>query len=477
MKKYLLLVLFAILMVSCSKNEVQISGTLKNASPLDRIELINVSSASSLPIMNIGVDAKGNFSATPKIEEGGIYLITYARQMNFIYLKKGDNIKITADATEFPRKMKILGDGEKNNEFLTQMQSYIEDYMSKIDMQLMSKSEKEFIAAVKKIQTDVDKKIEEVKSKTKPDSEVVEWKSSEMKVTLLMIIEQYAAMHGAATGNPNFKPSAEFTKYQDSLKGDEKKWIKTLPTYRSYLLIKNQEGFTNFMNTLQNKEISTTEAFVKYLEGKKDIDQYTKDHLIAFVATQYDLQPQHPRIKQVMEEVVNKSIKDSQIKKELEKVKLAIQGIEVGQKAPSVDLVNNKGEKVSLSKYEGKPSVLIFYASWNPYVSESLTPSVKQLATQYGGKVNLVMINLDDTEDQFKKTEAAMFKGLKVESLYAKNGMNSETADKFGIYGFKLPSAVVIDKDGKVASPATIGNIDMQIVDALNKLSQPTAKK
>ncbi|MEJ8590908.1 TlpA family protein disulfide reductase [Riemerella anatipestifer] len=476
MKKYLLLVLFAILMVSCSKNEVQISGTLKNASPLDRIELINVSSASSLPIMNIGVDAKGNFSATPKIEEDGIYLITYARQMNFIYLKKGNNIKITADATEFPRKMKILGDGEKNNEFLTQMQSYIEDYMSKIDMQLMSKSEKEFIAAVKKIQTDVDKKIEEVKSKTKPDSEVVEWKSSEMKVTLLMITEQYAAMHGAATGNPNFKPSAEFTKYQDGLKGDEKKWIKTLPTYRSYLLIKNQEGFTSFMNTLQNKEISTTEAFVKYLEGKKDIDQYTKDHLIAFVATQYDLQPQHPRIKQVME-VVNKSIKDSQIKKELEKVKLAIQGIEVGQKAPSVDLVNNKGEKVSLSKYEGKPSVLIFYASWNPYVSESLTPSVKQLATQYGGKVNLVMINLDDTEDQFKKTEAAMFKGLKVESLYAKNGMNSEAADKFGIYGFKLPSAVVIDKDGKVASPAAIGNIDMQIVDALNKLSQPTAKK
>ncbi len=118
MKKYLLLVLFAILMVSCSKNEVQISGTLKNASPLDRIELINVSSASSLPIMNIGVDAKGNFSATPKIEEDGIYLITYARQMNFIYLKKGDNIKITADATEFPRKMKILGDGEKTMSFL-----------------------------------------------------------------------------------------------------------------------------------------------------------------------------------------------------------------------------------------------------------------------------------------------------------------------------------------------------------------------
>ncbi|MEJ1853221.1 redoxin domain-containing protein, partial [Escherichia coli] len=83
-------------------------------------------------------------------------------------------------------------------------------------------------------------------------------------------------------------------------------------------------------------------------------------------------------------EVVSKSIKDSQIKKELEKVKLAMQGIEVGQEAPSVDLVNNKGEKVSLSKYEGKPSVLVFYASWNPYVSESLTPSVKQLVTQYG---------------------------------------------------------------------------------------------
>ena len=61
MKKYFLLVLFAVFAISCSKKDLVLTGKLHNPAPLSRIELIDVSSVATLPIANIGIDEKGNF--------------------------------------------------------------------------------------------------------------------------------------------------------------------------------------------------------------------------------------------------------------------------------------------------------------------------------------------------------------------------------------------------------------------------------
>ena len=43
-------------------------------------------------------------------------------------------------------------------------------------------------------------------------------------------------------------------------------------------------------------------------------------------------------------------------------------------------------------------------------------------------------------------------KGIPGTNLYGEGGLNSQVAKDFGIYGFKLPSFIVLDKDGKIAS-------------------------
>ena len=74
MKKYFLLIVFALLAVSCS-NKVEIKGKVNNGNPLDRIEVIEASGVATLPIINLGVNPKGEFQGEVEIPRNGMYVI------------------------------------------------------------------------------------------------------------------------------------------------------------------------------------------------------------------------------------------------------------------------------------------------------------------------------------------------------------------------------------------------------------------
>lgn len=63
MKKVLWFLLLAMTIVSCSK-KTEVSGKIANASPLERIEFIEASGVTALPLINIPVSPKGNFPAS-----------------------------------------------------------------------------------------------------------------------------------------------------------------------------------------------------------------------------------------------------------------------------------------------------------------------------------------------------------------------------------------------------------------------------
>ena len=96
---------------------------------------------------------------------------------------------------------------------------------------------------------------------------------------------------------------------------------------------------------------------------------------------------------------------------------------------------------------------------------------MKEMVKFYGTKINFAFVNLDDTQDQFKKTANAMFKDIKGVNFYGENGMKAEIIKQFAVYGFKMPNFVILDKDGKVSSRTFFNIGDPQFVDALNKAS------
>lgn len=472
MKKYFLLILLAVFAVSCSK-KVEVTGKVTGGSPLERIEFTEASGVATLPLVNMGVDKNGNFSGSFEAPKDGMYVLDYAGKQNLIYLKKGQNLNISGEAGLFPNEFKIEGDAKNNNEFLQNIQEFMRTYTQNLNMQeMMQKDEKSFLAAIKKIQTDIEKEIDQQAEATKADAEVVEWKKNDVKVGILSVLPQFSMFKKQMEGNPGFKVSKAFTDYENSLQTDKDALVKEHPAYRNYLLSKMQEDFQKYATANAKENTTTGELFSNYIKKREDLSQTIKDYLMSFVLSS-ELNPDATKEQQEkLNKIINEDIKDASIKEDLKKVQFAISGPKTGESAPDFSLIKQDDKKVSVSDFKGKPTVLMNYASWSPYIQESTLPILKQMINFYKGKANFVFVNFDDSKEQFKKTSTALFKGVDGTNVYAMDGLNGKFAKDYGIYGFKLkPTYVIIDKDGKVASK-TIFNLGAgDFVTTLDKLT------
>ena len=473
MSKYFMMLMVALVTLSCSK-KVEVAGNFAGGSPLERIEFIEASGVATLPLANIGVDSKGSFSGSFDAPKDGMYIMSYAGKTAMIYLKGGQKLNISGKAENFPAQFTITGDAKNNNDFLKNIQEFIQGYATKINVgEMVTKKEDQFITAIQKIKTDIEKNIDDSAKKTSADSEVVQFKKDELNASLLGLLNQYEVAHPQATQNPSYKPSANLIKLEADWNKDSERLVKNHPVYRNYLLQKYNTEFQTFQAANdKNKTSLDSETFAKFLDTKKDLSQVTKDYLLAFVLASGDVSPNTtPENSLKIAKLIDEKIKDATIKKDLQRISFVIEGPKVGDAFSSASLMGADGKTSKLSEAKAKPTLVMFYTSWNPYISERTVPVLKEVVNFYKSKVDFTFVNLDDTKDQFTKTSSALLKGIPGTNLYAENGLSSQLAKDLGLYGFKLPSFALIDKNGKFASRFFFDLGDPAFVTAMDKIS------
>jgi thiol-disulfide isomerase/thioredoxin len=480
MKKYLLLFIIAVFAMSCSK-KVEVKGKVTGGSPLERIEFIEASGVATLPLTNIGVNNDGSFSGSFEAPKNGMYVISYGGKQNLVYLKGGQTLNISGNSMTFPNEYVITGDAKKNNDFFLATQKYLTNYAQTVNMrELMTKDEKTFVQGMEKVQKDVEKNIEENVKKFSPDNEVVKWKKNDIASTILSVMSQYEMMKGQMSGNPSFKVSKVFTDFENKLQENKDEMVKENPAYRSYILSKMSPDFQKYAEAKSKgkTDVTTSELFTQFLKDKKDLSQTTKDYLLAFVMAQSDIHPGMPaKVADKIKKIIDEDIKDATIKSDLGKIQVAVNGIKIGEVAPDAPLIKQDGKAYKLSENKGKPYMLFFYASWNPYISEATVPVLKEISNFYKSKMNFVFVNVDDTKEQFIKTSNSLLKGIQATNVYGEGGLSSDIAKKYGVYGFKLPCFVIIDKDGKIASRSFVNLGEPELVTILDKLTGLSAPK
>lgn len=114
--------------------------------------------------------------------------------------------------------------------------------------------------------------------------------------------------------------------------------------------------------------------------------------------------------------------------------------------APDFRMLTEDGEEVRLSDFQGKPTVVNFWASWCPPCKNEL-PHFEAAYKEYGEQVNFVMLDLADgyqeTEEAAKNYVASQFFTFPVyfDSM-------AEGAYAYGT--FSIPVTVVITADGRL---------------------------
>ena len=473
MSKYFFMLMIAFVAMSCSK-KVEVTGNFAGGSPLERIEFIEASGVATLPLMNIGVDSKGSFSGSFEAPKDGMYIMTYAGKQGMIYLKGGQKLNISGQAEAFPGKFTVTGDAKKNNDFIQEALTQIQAYAAQINVgEMVSKDEATFLKEVEKVRGELEKRIDAAAKKNSPDSDVIQWKKDEMNASILGLMSQYEMNHGQASGKADFKVSKNFTDAELKLKKDNDRMLKNQPIYRNYLLGKLSQEFQTYA-TENNKsgEETSSVLFSQFLDTKKEVPQLEKDYLLAFVMSNSDINPSTtPENAVKINKIISEKIKDAEIKKDLERIQFVLSGPKMGEAIASSPLVKEDGSAFKLTDNKAKPAMIMFYASWNPYINEATVPVLKEVAKFYQSKLDFIYVNLDDTKDQFVKTSKAMLQGMPGTNVYADGGMNSQIAKDLGIYGFKLPSFIMIDKEGKVASKFFYNLGDPELITILDKLT------
>lgn len=470
MKKLFAIALLSILLLSCSK-KIDVSAKITGGSPLERLEFVDASGVGTLPLTNIGIDKNGMYTGSFQAPKDGLYMLNIGNAEDYIYLKGGQKLNFSADLRDFNNTLKITGDAQKNNDFLKQSSEQIGKYVQGLQMEkLWESSETEFLKSAKKIYDDVNKKLEEVAKKTGADQAVLNYKKDEITASILGLMSQYEIKYPMIKQNPSFKTSKAFKDYEKDLQKDNDKLVKEQPIYRNYLLNKMSTDYQVFTSAKKSQKMPETNSalFSEYLDSRKDLSQITKDYLLAFIMAQYDINTQmEPKNAEKLNTLIDNKIKNTEVKKDLQKLMFALQGPKIGTPAPETPLVQQDGKSYNLTDLKGKPTLVVFYTSWVPYFNESNVPLLKEMSNFYKAKMNFAAINLDDTKDQFVKTSNAMMKGLPIKNLYAENGLSSKTAENWGIYSFKLPTIALIDKDGKMlktyfnlADPALVAEMD-----------------
>ncbi len=135
-------------------------------------------------------------------------------------------------------------------------------------------------------------------------------------------------------------------------------------------------------------------------------------------------------------------------------------------KAPDFALKALDGKTAVLSKNDGKPTIINFWASWCPPCKVEM-PYIQKAYEKYGDQVNFMMVNLTAMDDKAK------MKQFLKEGSYNFPVLLDETGKVGEMYqAFSIPTTYIVDENGIIISHVMGAMSDDQLTEIMEKISK-----
>ena len=407
------------------------SGTIKNT----KETVIKITNFDSSYKQEIKIDASGNFRDTIFLAEPGSYFFQSGKSYSNMFLKNGDDLKVTIDADDFFNSMKYSGQGSELNNFSVAIKT--------LRGKLIVDPKAYFVVPL----PDFLAKLEKHRQILLNFLEKSNLKGEEKQLQKNIIEQQHLL-----TKNNYDKFNFYHTKVHPELPANYYDEVKNLDLDDD-VSFKNNKDFR--LLVVENLLLTTKEALDKdpnlsileFTKNKiKDIKSVpVKESIVSMLFKQMNIKNKNYKsdYPEIMALLTSPGLK--------EKLTARYNGVSSTKpEMPSFDFnyENHKGGTTTLSVFKGKLVYIEIWATWcGPCLQEQ--PALIELIKAYKDKnIEFVSISID-TKNDYEKWKAMVVKNkVGGVQLIADKSLQSDFMKAFSV-GL-IPRSILLDEDGKI---------------------------
>lgn len=432
MKKYLIFLVF--LFISCSKvpnARITFSGNIKNNSE----DILKVSNYNSTLKQQIPIDSLGNFRGLVEVETDGYYFFQVGRSYTTVRFKKGQNVHVSIDASDFFKSIIYSGDLKKENNYNVSK--------SKLRANLVGDTKEYFVVPLNDFLPKIEKTRDTLFSLL-ANSELSQ-KDTELEKRLIKY--EYLQTYN------NYKKFYNYHKkvdpvlpddYFDPILGmniDDDEIFRYSRAYRNLII----ENFRLSSKIALSKDTSLT--IIDFVKNKiSDLKSADIREQIASMLIR-EIREENENIDDDYDKIMTLLVSDRMKEKLTLRYKSAISTTS-GTASVDFNYENFDGGSISLQELRGKLLYIDVWATWcGPCIKEM--PALKELVKEYAKKdIEFVSISIDGKNDYDKWKKMVPEKNVGGIQLYDAEGLDSDFMKAFSVS--LIPRFMMIDSEGKI---------------------------
>ena len=432
MKKYLIFLVF--LFISCSKvpnARITFSGNIKNNSE----EILNVSNYNSTLKQQIPIDSLGNFRGLVEVETDGYYFFQVGRSYTTVRFKKGQNVHVSIDASDFFKSIIYSGDLKKENNYNVSK--------SKLRANLVGDTKEYFVVPLNDFLPKIEKTRDTLFSllaNSELSQKDTELEKKIIKYEYLQTYNSYQKFYNYHKKVDAVLPDGYYSPIL-GINTDDDEIFKNSRAYRNLII----ENFRLSSKREMTKDSSLTIIdFVKNkINGLKSVD--IREQIASMLIRQ--MKEDNENLEDDYNEIMKLFVSDRMKEKLTLRYKSA-KFTTAGAASIDFNYENFDGGMTSLGDLRGKIVYVDVWATWcGPCIKEM--PGLKELVKEYAKKdIEFVSISIDGKNDYDKWKKMVPEKNVGGIQLYDTDGLDSEFMKAFSVS--LIPRFMMIDAEGKI---------------------------
>lgn len=374
----------------------------------------------------------------------GLYTFKHLPEYQYIYFDKNDSLMVRLNSLDFDNSIAFCGRGDEKNNFLIDL--YLKNELDRSTLyEVLDRDVKSFIKNIDS--TYKIRKSHYLKRKTE-----IGWSEGFDLVAEAGIDfhhyykkELYPYAHKYKTGNDvsNLLPK-DFYDYRKKIDYNNNQFTNFSPCIKYVNIMLSNVSYDKSNGaydemSLENNiiKLSIADTLIK--------NQKTKNAILNNIAYMYLLEDQNMYNNKTFIDKYLELSTDNQQQKEVTEIYNSVKNLNIGNKLPTVKLIDEDLNPVLLESFtSNKESVIFFWTSHADSHLKSVHKRVREFKKKYP-EVNFIAVNVDDTNENWNKT----MKNNDLRDVTELKSVNFEEIKKLWVIT-KIHRTIILDKNGTI---------------------------